>query len=349
MILIDDHAAAIPDTLAAAHYIFLNPRNNPQKGQVLGDFNAYSLIGRIKSKRKLSVAAGIQPQIDFWDYLLNNNEEKLEAIIMSRPPRLKVLIAEIDNLFTNALFSVNNSYTDAALTAFGTMVADAFAYKTLYRKKEECVENFRKLSLRHCPYCNLTTTECITYTERLSTLQKQKALHQLDHFYPQSRHPYLALSFFNLVPGCTYCNGQLKLEMDFDVDTHFNPYHRRLDDHFTFAVNTITPAKKEDLVFSYTSKNASVYSDQALNDFRIMERYNQNHQLPAFELINHLRFYGPDVTLSAMQQVPDVFETELEAHDSLLQMGGVPRQPREINNYSLGKLKRDICIQMDML
>jgi hypothetical protein len=349
MILIDDHTAVDLDQLAANHYTFLTQRNIARRGQALGEFKAKSLVGRIKAQRAISVVANQQRQIDFWDYLLNNDEAVLRELIVSRPQRLKELISDITAEFTNGLFSINNSYTDAGLTAFGNSVATAFAYSTMYRQKVECVNVFNQLGLNFCPYCNITPVECITYTSRLSNERKSTALHQLDHFYPQSRHPYLALSFFNLIPGCPYCNGQLKLEMNFDIDTHFNPYDKRLDDHFEFVVNSVTVDRPELLQISHAHRNGSTYLDDALTDLQVTLRYNQGYKETIYYMLNSLRFNGPDVTISNMLQMPDVYTTPLATHDSLLKGMGVPQQRSEINKYPLGKLKRDICLQMDML
>ncbi|MDN3584626.1 hypothetical protein [Mucilaginibacter flavus] len=349
MILIDDHTSTDLEQLAENHYTLLTLRNNPRAGQVLGDFKAKSLVGRIKAKKAVSVAANEQQQVDFWDFLLDNNEAKLKELIISRPSRLKQLIQEIDQQFTNAMFSVNNSFTDASLTPFGTIVAEAFAYQAMYRNKDLCVTVFEQLRLRVCPYCNITPVECLTYTPRLSNELKRTALHQLDHFYPQSRHPYLALSFFNLIPGCPYCNGHLKSQMDFDIDTHFNPYDKRLDDHFLFEVNSTNADSPDLLEFQHISRQGSTFLDYALVDLEVTSRYNQWYKNLIYDMMNCIRFNGPDVGLSHMMQMPDVFTTPLAAHDSLLKGMGVPRNRNEINNYPLGKLKRDICLQMDML
>lgn len=349
MILIDDHSATDPDQLAEAHYTFLTLRNKARPGQALGDFKAKSLVGRIKAQKEISVAANEQQQIEFWDYLLDNNEAKLKELIVSRPWRLKELIQEIDQQFTNAIFSVNNGFTDASLTPFGGMVAEAFAYQAMYRNKDQCVTVFEQLRLRVCPYCNITPVECLTYIPRLSDELKRRALLQLDHFYPQSRHPYLALSFFNLIPGCPYCNGPMKSEKDFDIDTHFNPYDKRLDDHFLFEVNSTTADRPDLLEFEHINRHDSTFADHALVDFQVTSRYNQRYKEVIYDMMNCIRFNGPEVGLSHLMQMPDVFTTPLAAHDSLLKGMGVPRTRQEINNYPLGKLKRDICMQMDML
>lgn len=349
MIKIDDHCAVDLDALGIQHFTDLNPRNQPRRGQVIGDYSARSLVGRIKTQKAISTANQEQTQVDFWDYLLDNNEANLRRIIISRPDVLKALIAEIEGLFTHAFFSNDNSYTDATLTPFGDTVKTAFGFETLYRSKDNCVHNFQQLNLRHCPYCNMFPVHMTRYRANMGPEAKNRALHQLDHFYPQSRHPYLAVSFFNLIPSCSVCNGQYKLERKFDTDTHFNPYQRRLDDHFIFEVNTVIPQTPADLRFSRQWKNGSNYSDQALTDFQILFRFEDNVQEPIYDMIRHFQYYGPAVTVSAMLQLPDLFDNELKHHESVLNVAGVPYSRDQINNYSLGKLKRDICQQMDLL
>jgi len=48
-----------------------------------------------------------------------------------------------------------------------------------------------------CPYCN---------RQYVFTITSRKARPQLDHYYPKSRYPYLALSLYNLIPSCSICN-----------------------------------------------------------------------------------------------------------------------------------------------
>ena len=55
-----------------------------------------------------------------------------------------------------------------------------------------------QLSVKVCPYCNRM------YTTTL--YGKKRVRPDFDHFYPQSRYPYLAVSLFNLIPSCNVCN-----------------------------------------------------------------------------------------------------------------------------------------------
>lgn len=61
-------------------------------------------------------------------------------------------------------------------------------------------ELIRAVNTRVCPYCNRIFVECVESKRRV-------VKGQLDHFYPKEKYPYLALSRYNLVPSCSYCNG----------------------------------------------------------------------------------------------------------------------------------------------
>lgn len=84
------------------------------------------------------------------------------------------------------------------------------------------------IALNSCPYCNAVR---ISFEN-----QNEEALvsNISDHFYSYSSHPLLAISFFNLVPGCTKCNTQLKRDIPFGKDTHLNPYNEGFGDDVTF-------------------------------------------------------------------------------------------------------------------
>ncbi|MDQ7066856.1 MAG: hypothetical protein Q9M40_01995 [Sulfurimonas sp.] len=52
----------------------------------------------------------------------------------------------------------------------------------------------KSLNLSVCPYCNRNTIYNIT--------NKNRRTSDLDHFYPKSKYPFLAVSFYNLIPSC---------------------------------------------------------------------------------------------------------------------------------------------------
>lgn len=344
MIKIDDHSIADLDALASSHY-------NSLVGELLVDGINYhatsSLVQRIRNRRLQDAAIPDQTRVDFWDYLLNNNFLNLKRVITGRPAILKTIIAEIDNICGAGFFSNDIDYDNATLTPFGIIVKDIFNYR-LYRNKPECRENCNQFNLSYCPYCNEQVTQVITDVNGLNGETERLALLQLDHFYPQSRHPYLSVSFFNLIPGCSPCNAQLKLEKRFDIDSHFNPFEKRLDDHFQFRLNTIILSNDEDVIISYTNKTP--HPDNALVDFRILHRYeNIAHKKVVFKLINTFKNHSPKINKSISEQIIGLFTINESKTKVLLDNYNVPLSRNQINQVQLGKLKRDIAIQMGVL
>lgn len=84
---------------------------------------------------------------------------------------------------------------------------------------------------RVCPYCNRIFVECVD--------SKQKVVKgQLDHFYPKEKYPYLALSKYNLVPSCSYCNGGAgKHNTDARIKKLVNPFFMKNPHALTFRAD----------------------------------------------------------------------------------------------------------------
>jgi len=74
-----------------------------------------------------------------------------------------------------------------------------------------------KLDVFTCPYCNENFIYYFNYKGGTSTIRRT---FDWDHIYSQNDYPFLAISFFNLVPCCKVCN-QIKLDQNLN---YFNPH-----------------------------------------------------------------------------------------------------------------------------
>ena len=74
-------------------------------------------------------------------------------------------------------------------------------YET-FSRKEINIEIQQRLGVHTCPYCNSHYME----TRVDYNTGRRHAEMQIDHFYPQEKYGVLAMSLFNLVPSCAYCN-----------------------------------------------------------------------------------------------------------------------------------------------
>lgn len=87
------------------------------------------------------------------------------------------------------------------------------------------------INLKTCPYCN---RNYISVIDKKYEHQK-KTRPELDHFYPKSKYPFLAVNYYNLIPSCSTCN---KLKSD-DHSVHLiNPYDEMIKKvKFTYWLN----------------------------------------------------------------------------------------------------------------
>lgn len=74
-------------------------------------------------------------------------------------------------------------------------------YKT-FSRKEINIEIQQRLGVCTCPYCN---SHYLKTRVDYNTGRRHAGM-QIDHFYPQEKYGVLAMSLFNLVPSCAYCN-----------------------------------------------------------------------------------------------------------------------------------------------
>lgn len=338
MILIEDHTDEDLDALAKEHYRLLNPKKKN------GDFTEASLIEKIKSAA-INDAADID-RSKFWEFLSDNNFLNLEKVITARPQDLEIIIDEINDLVGDNFISISRGYNLADLTNFGKIVKEVFDYSLRYRSQEFSKEHFGKLKLGFCPYCNETSVSVVVIKDPMTVHEKSQALLQVDHFFPQVRYPYLALSFFNLIPSCPYCNASLKGEKDFKLGTHFNPFHKRLDDHFAFYITSEVIKTKDDIIIE--RKDLTAHPANACQDFALIARYNtdavKQEIFSGYKLIQN----RPN---KVIQKLSSKFAAVLPnfSYEDVLTAFNVPRVRSQIASRRLGKLKRDICKDLGVI
>jgi len=147
-----------------------------------------------------------------------------------------------------------------------------------FRKNNRAITFIKSFNLKSCPYCNTQ------YIISLNT--KGKLLCHFDHIYPKMKYPYLSISYYNLLPSCSYCN-QMKSEADPFLDSSFkHPYEQSISDKFKFKATDIAlknytsrgRTKRED-------KNIKVIVEKGenikfhLDTFKIEEIHNEHHDV----------------------------------------------------------------------
>jgi len=196
-----------------------------------------------------------------------------------------------------------------------------------------------------CPYCNRNTIYNIKTT--------QKRTSELDHYYPQSKYPFLALSFYNLVPSCKVCN---KIKLDNDDKKYINPYDNRFDMNknmkfslkiedstFYHAVKGFTIEYKYDEKISDDEKNRIVNN---LDDFELKDLY-QNHKDIVLELIQKEAIYNESYLNELLTQYEGTLFKNREDLQRLISGGYISDD--ELGKRPLSKLIKDISTELGII
>ncbi|MCP1450340.1 hypothetical protein [Priestia megaterium] len=128
----------------------------------------------------------------------------------------KAGISELKNLW--------ESYSD--------QLSQIFNYSEFIKFKGEwkAYDLVQHLGISVCPYCN---------RQYINTLIKEekRARAVLDHFYAKSLYPYLALSLYNLIPCCYFCNSTFKGDKDFYNNESLYPYEEGFSNYAKFETD----------------------------------------------------------------------------------------------------------------
>lgn len=156
------------------------------------------------------------------------NEDNLKALILCSPENA----IDAENGFKNYI-NVDDAGYKLILPIINKIIDyslfDNFAY-----------DISSELGYNTCPYCNRIYIHTV-----IDKNKKEIIRPTFDHFFSQTDHPLLALSFYNLVPSCYYCNSNLKGKKEMTLNTHLHPYLEGFENDIRFhiQIQDINPDK----------------------------------------------------------------------------------------------------------
>ncbi|HPM47796.1 MAG TPA: hypothetical protein PL056_12055 [bacterium] len=173
----------------------------------------------------------------FLDFIVEG--KNFERLIIGKQVELVKIIEEIKDCKLS--FFDKNKKTDICENILKLFHFKSFYYGEKKKKKEKNKNNgdeeswgayqyVKMLGIKTCPYCNLNYLTMIPRKGKGGGLTPD-----LDHFFPKSKHPYLALSLYNLIPSCSNCNSRLKRSED--AAELLNPFEGGFGEDFQFRTN----------------------------------------------------------------------------------------------------------------
>lgn len=195
-----------------------------------------------------------------------------------------------------------------------------------------------KLGVNVCPYCNRQ------YTFTINRVTKS-IRPQLDHFYPKSRYPYFALSFYNLIPCCPECN-RIKRDNQLTI----NPYESGFD-NCNFRIkdmkNVILNARDKSK-WSIEFENNTVLHDNHIDLLALQELYNC-HKDYVEEIVFKAYAFSGDLLSDVNTLLNQAAGMHLDKNTANRIIYGSYISKSEYHKRPLSKLTADILKQLKIL
>lgn len=324
----------------AEHVNFLKQKIESRITTILKD-------GKITKKNKPDIL--VDDEIKSCLICIKNN---LEIILGANPNELKKIIKyfQIKYSYIAKKYEKKESKAPIYTIIYNIFVDngyDTYLSKTETTKEYDAYKLVEKIGIKTCPYCNRSYISFVKNDDK-------KTRPQLDHFYPKAIYPFLACSFYNLIPSCSACNHMKSDDDSFKDEKNgdlIHPYNVK-DSDFTFSytlndlkITEIFDTNKKDINFEYEeSIGISLNTKYSQNNeyFQLQEIY-QNHIDIVIELIlkeiNYPKSYIDEL-------IENDFGTEEEIYRFIFSNY---LENDKLHQRPLSKLTRDIVKELGIL
>lgn len=280
---------------------------------------------------------------------LDLEEDLISSIDFLTFPNHKLTIKLIKNYY----FKIRSVLNEKVKKSFDRLI-DIFNYDKFIKGHNDwgAYNLTKELGINVCPYCNRN------YVHTLKTA-KGKTRPELDHYFPKSRFPFLALSIFNMIPSCHICNSNLKGSKDFYTENHMHPYLDDFNDSFHFKIEylgkgitlpIISDLDKFNIKIEITSDDKDVIEKitNSNSTFKIEELYNF-HKDVAKELVQKSIYYNK-TRLDELNNFKDkdgreLFESSKEVSRFVI---GNYINTDELGQRTLAKFTRDLILKTEL-
>jgi len=201
------------------------------------------------------------------------------------------------------------------------------------RKKYGAYYFVKELGLNSCPYCNRNYTFVVDN-------ENGKLRPEIDHFYPKSKYPFLAMSFFNLIPSCSICNHTKSNEVKENLE---NPYDIQENSYkFTYIPQSIEFSIVEKEKYNFDSFEIEINGNKSnIELFKLKELYKQHKDIVQELLIK--KAYYPQ---SYIDELSNFGFAQDEIYRYLFSNYN---QDEDLHKRPLSKLVKDISNELGLI
>lgn len=214
-------------------------------------------------------------------------------------------------------------------------------FEDFYSKEWDKIENYDrykfvyKHGLKTCPYCNRSY---------IFILKNGKVRPEIDHFFPKSIYPYLAMSFYNLIPSCQTCNHTKKAK-DSYKDNLKSPYEISSNDFkFTYKPSDINFLQARRNKYNSRKIRVKLRNKIEVNDeYFKLEKFYKMHNDIVLELIIKKLHY-PSSYVEELEKEYGLNKDEIYRY-----LMCSFKKENEFNKRPLSKLIKDISEELELI
>lgn len=252
----------------------------------------------------------------FFNFL----KEKLE---ITRYAQMKDLLINED------IHNIKNKYGIISTTEENYKIYDEL-------RKVWAKELVKLTNTKVCPYCNRNFI--VNFDQDNTTVE-------LDHFFPKTDYPYLAISLYNLIPSCHTCNHKKDAKL---LDIY--PYKESFHDYAKFSCNLIKlPFEEKNINLKIIPKDNSEKILDKIEDYtevlNISTLYD-NHKDIVLELMQKSIIYNDSYIDELAHNYSGLFKNR---EDLLRLITGGYVNDDDINKRPLSKLIKDISEELKLI
>ena len=296
-------------------------------------------IDEISKSLKKSIENKLKSKL--WIYeqeCLNYTKDNLEYILKSNDDKLREIIEHFDRNYKGYAVGIPNQKEKNWKRLYKILRKDIFekeydnwsnriGYGAYYFVKE--------LGLNTCPYCNRNYTFVVD--EKNGKLRPE-----IDHFYPKSIYPFLAMSFYNLIPSCPICNHTKKDKDSYKLGLK-NPYDYKNEKFkLTYSPSSVEFSQIESQKYDFNSFDIKFETiNKNIEVFKLEELYKQHKDI-VLELLMKKAYYPK----SYIEELKNFGFSEDEVYRYLLCNY---KKEEDLHKRPLSKLIKDISEELGLL
>ncbi|MBE2975811.1 hypothetical protein [Priestia megaterium] len=230
--------------------------------------------------------------------------------------------------------------------SYGDRLGEIFDYDEFIKHKGDwkAYDLVERLNISICPYCN---------RQYINTLIKdeKRARAVLDHFYAKSLYPYLALSLYNLIPCCHFCNSTFKGDKDFYNNEPIYPYEEGFSNDAKFETDFENQKLYDYKYLLGLSDNFKINIKVYSKDTDKIKKINRSNQVFYLEDMysfhkDYVRELIRSIIINNKSRIDEIYKTYQGAFKSrkeVVQMMFLNfREESDLGKRALSKLTKDI-------